>query len=317
MIKIDQASFKKKLLTLAILASAMVLTACSSSNSSTPPTEQSTSGVAYDGYLRNATVCVDENLNKQCDEGEPSATTGEGGQFSIPGLTDQQSKLPLVLQAVAGETIDEDSNQPVDNDFTYAAPAGSSTVSAFSTLIQAKKERLLAAGGLSVAEAETQAKRELATDLGIDPSIDLANYDAVAKSGASSTEGQLAANLHLVNQVLTRSISKATRSLGDAGNTNPAATLLAVVEKVAAKASAIKNKVDAEVLASGSVAADLDVEALDAILESTLNDPESQPEAVSQADLEQAAADANLAKDNIQDAAEPDADGTGGTGATS
>lgn len=309
----QEGSFKKKLLALAILAPAMTLTACSSSNNDGPaqPTSQSTSGVAYDGYLRNATICVDENLNRQCDEGEPSAITGAGGKFTIDGLTDVQAKLPLVLKAVAGETIDEDGGEPVDNDFTYLAPSGSQAVSAFSTIIQVKKERLIASG-TSVAEAETQAKLQLAIDLGIDQTIDLSDYDAVAGTG-TDTDGQLAANLHIVNQVLTRNIVEAQRNL-TGNSSSPAAALLAVIEKVSAKASVIKAKVDSAVQASGSVAADLDIEALDNILDGVLNDPDAQPEAITQEDLDQAAADAEAAKDAILDAAQPDA--TGGTGGT-
>jgi hypothetical protein len=313
MSKIQQGFFKKKLIAVAILAPAMALTACSNNNSAAAPT-QSTSGVAYDGYLRGANMCVDLNLNKQCDDGEPATTTTAGGQYTIAGLTEEQSKLPLVLKAIKDVTIDEDDGQPVDNDFTYLAPAGSKTVSAFSTIIQVKKERLIASG-VSAAEAEAQAKRSLANDLDIDPNIDLTDYDAVADSGVD-TDGQLAANLHLVNQILTRIIINAQVSLGGAGDANPGAALLAVVDKVSAKAGLIKAKVVAALEVIGSVAFDLNIGALDGIVGDIQDDADTQPDAITQADLDQAAADAEAAKTAILNAAEPDTPATGAGGST-
>lgn len=43
----------------------------------------SLSGAVIDGYIRGAIVCVDINSNLQCDAGEPTGTTGAGGQYTI------------------------------------------------------------------------------------------------------------------------------------------------------------------------------------------------------------------------------------------
>ncbi len=44
----------------------------------TPNSIQKISGIAIDGYLRGATICIDRNLNKMCDSDEPSGTDGQG-----------------------------------------------------------------------------------------------------------------------------------------------------------------------------------------------------------------------------------------------
>lgn len=321
---IPEKLFQKKFLALAILAPAMALTACGGGSSSSD-SGQATSGVAFDGYLRNATVCVDENLNKVCDPGEPSAKTGPGGQYTIEGLTEKQSKLPVVLEARAGETIDEDTisdenpdGTTVVDEFSFSAPAGSKTISPFSTIIQAKKERLIASGE-TVAEAERLAKRELATDLGVDPELDLANYDPIAQAKAGTgvdTENQDAKKLQIVSRILTRNLAETLQDPVLANSANRSAGLLLAVEKVAAKASAIKASVDAAVQQSGTSPTDLSPEQVNEVLETVSNDPSAKPDPVSQEELTEAEADVEKSKQALEEAAEPEQEGTGGTGAT-
>ena len=95
---------KKLKFPVAALATSMFLTACggggnAGGNPATgiidlggnpsvdnrPATDNTLSleGVAADGYLVGATICLDLNSNLSCDSGEPSATTGAGGVFSI------------------------------------------------------------------------------------------------------------------------------------------------------------------------------------------------------------------------------------------
>ena len=47
------------------------------------PTTTTLSGVVVDGYVSGATVYLDLNNNNSQDTGEPSATTGAGGQFTL------------------------------------------------------------------------------------------------------------------------------------------------------------------------------------------------------------------------------------------
>ncbi|MDG3085870.1 hypothetical protein P7F88_07080 [Vibrio hannami] len=70
---------------------------------------QSLSGQAADGYLYNATVCLDLNDNKVCDTSEPSVTTGENGEFTITGLNqDDIDNHGLIVEVIKDVTIDQD-----------------------------------------------------------------------------------------------------------------------------------------------------------------------------------------------------------------
>ena len=96
--------FNKTLLALAIpLAMAGCLDSGGSSSSSdggigggsTGADPISFSGRVADGYLNGATVCLDINENKKCDESDPSATSVAGGAFTITDATQaQRDKFP-------------------------------------------------------------------------------------------------------------------------------------------------------------------------------------------------------------------------------
>ena len=56
---------------------------------------KSVSGTAIDGYIKNATVCLDINSNDICDNGEPSTTTADDGTFSF--TTTQTGNYPIII----------------------------------------------------------------------------------------------------------------------------------------------------------------------------------------------------------------------------
>ena len=126
----------KTLKTLCKLLPILMMIACGSSSDNDSAT--SISGIAADGYLRDATVCLDIDNNGRCDDGEPSATTGEGGAYTLdPGDYDPEA-YPLVVEVTA-QTIDEDDDQAVGADYTLRAPAGKyGFVTPLTTLIQTK-----------------------------------------------------------------------------------------------------------------------------------------------------------------------------------
>jgi len=103
----------------------------------TPPStaESSIEGVAFDGLLANATVCVDLNENRDCDAGEPTAKTSATGTYKIEKLTAAQATgFTVLAKAVAGTTTNADA--PVTAGFTLAAPAGKAAViSPYTTLV--------------------------------------------------------------------------------------------------------------------------------------------------------------------------------------
>ena len=93
-------------------------------------------GVAQDGYLQDALVCLDVNLNGQCDADEPSTMTGPGGRFSISGVSgDTAQTAPILVMAQAGSTIDEDTQAPVSDSYSMYAPPGYQVVNPITSLV--------------------------------------------------------------------------------------------------------------------------------------------------------------------------------------
>ena len=103
-------------------------------------------GTAADGYLDNATVCLDLNLNGQCDTNEPTTTTGPGGQWTLDATAQQEQNAPVLVKATAGSTVDEDTGNAVAKDYALYAPAGYKNVNPVTSLVyqQAVKQGLIA-----------------------------------------------------------------------------------------------------------------------------------------------------------------------------
>ena len=104
----------------------------------TPTGTASISGVALDGLLAAATVCLDLNDNRDCDAAEPTTTTATDGSFKLTALLDADiAAHPVLVKAVAGTTMDGDTVVPAS--YLLAAPAGlGATVSPYTTLVQSE-----------------------------------------------------------------------------------------------------------------------------------------------------------------------------------
>ena len=230
---------------ISLVASAAFLAGCGGSSSSGGAATSPVSGVAFDGYLIGATVCADLNRNKACDAGEPTTTTSAPkGEFTL-NLTDAQKAFPLVLQANAG-TIDTDTNATPALPLTYSAPAGATTVSAITTVLQSKIEAALASGagaGKTQAQLNADANAALAAELGV-TDVDLLNTDVIAgKNNTGNTDAQreALAKLHLLNQVLTQQIATVlpAAQANAAGNNTAAFNALVSGLNVAAVIAAV------------------------------------------------------------------------------
>ncbi|MGR5259866.1 hypothetical protein ACPV5Q_07805 [Vibrio astriarenae] len=173
------------------LTSAIVMVGCDggSSSSSTNPSPTSTtySVKAIDGYLRNAKVWLDINRDFLHDEGtEPSAVTGEGGvaDLDVSGIENYQD-YQLVVHAIAGETIDEDTideanptGQVMQGSMVLSAPAGESNItplSSFVNLLINKKPNALD-DPEQREQLKQQAVNEAANQLGLNPDTLLDDY---------------------------------------------------------------------------------------------------------------------------------------------
>src|SRR6056297_2716990 len=102
----------------------LLLTACegggggsdTSSATSTPtttsePTASTLSGTVADGYLQGARVFLDRNGNRVYDSGEPMTMSATGGAFTLSINPGEEQRYPVVVEVIAGVTIDEDDGQ--------------------------------------------------------------------------------------------------------------------------------------------------------------------------------------------------------------
>ena len=89
----------KKYLTLSLIAAVGIFTGCgggggsSDSSSSNQQNLTDINGKVVDGYVKNATVCIDLNNNFQCDKNEPSTTSDSNGNYSFKNIENKNYTL--------------------------------------------------------------------------------------------------------------------------------------------------------------------------------------------------------------------------------
>ena len=132
-----------------------------------------------DGYISGALVFADTDADRQFDAGEASDTTDSDGDIILVGPTGN-----LVLE---GGT-DIASNKAFAGQ--YLAPAGSAVITPITTVIFEIAQLPPASNDFVAAESA------LETAFGIDPAVDLVNFDQIA--GALSTDPGIAADGALV-----------------------------------------------------------------------------------------------------------------------
>ncbi len=152
----------------------------------------SVSGVVADGYLVGAKVFSDRNGNKKWDDGEPSATTVDGGKYELEG--ENLDKYPLVVE-VSVTVIDEDTGKVVGKPYVLSAPIGKPEfISPITTLIQARIEK----DGLTVKEAEDAIQTQLGTNADL--------FSDYIETGGTPSEDQK--NLRKVAQVVANAFGE-------------------------------------------------------------------------------------------------------------
>lgn len=171
-------------------ASSVGLVGCGGGSSDYPEII-SLEGKAIDGYLANATVCVDENANFQCDQGEESTTTDGAGNFEL--LSADEDSL-LVLESTEN-TVDLTTGQAVGEGLHLTAPFDATSITPLTTLAVSKAQ----VEGVSYA----QAKSDIATAVGVPNGVDIDNYDYVAAQEDGSDE---AASIHVLANVVAKLI---------------------------------------------------------------------------------------------------------------
>ncbi len=94
-------------------------------------TQQSKSfnGILVDGYIKDATVCLDLNKNNECEEAEPKTTTNEDGEFSFSNiLVDENSTLNFLAYGGVDTSTQKPFHETFNLNTTYDTLSESSLV---------------------------------------------------------------------------------------------------------------------------------------------------------------------------------------------
>ncbi|MCW8334297.1 hypothetical protein [Vibrio paucivorans] len=251
---------KRSLLAIAVAAT---LAACGSDDTSSTgstnedATTTSLTAKAADGYLVGANACLDLNGDKVCNDDEPSSVTGDGGEFTISGITQEQLEQGVILiEIVENQTIDLDNPDTVlTKSYTLSAPPGSDFISPITTLIQNEVEN-----GNTIEQATASVQQQLGTELDITEDY----VEAKASSDYSEEQQTEFENLHRVAQVAATIMADNTEILEEAasgaGISVEELTSL-IIEEVTAVIAEIAVQVeqqeDAETFDSSVVAGDI------------------------------------------------------------
>ncbi len=143
---------------------------------------------AIDGYLNGALVWLDVNGDFQNNPDEPTATSTAGGNavLDVTDVTDPE-KYSVIVRAIKGKTIDEDTNKVVAADYVMSAPAGQTHVTPLSTLVHVELKRTTSDTDdeATKAAAQTAAEKKIADQLGIPEEDVLGDYVAENKDEAA------------------------------------------------------------------------------------------------------------------------------------
>ncbi|MCD8522254.1 MAG: hypothetical protein LRY66_11535 [Saccharospirillaceae bacterium] len=200
----------------------------------TPPDPVTLSGKAADGYLSNARVCLDTNSNLKCDANEPTTTTGEGGSYTLDITEEQNNTYSIVVEAIAGETIDEDNpGTPISKSYSLSAPAGETFISPLSSLVQNAMRS-------NAALTPEDAANQIRTALGLPEDSDILS-DYVAAADTDIHE-----RAQFITAVLANAIEQSQTNAGGNGlsDTQFGPVLNAIFGRIIAQSEDIVDAID-------------------------------------------------------------------------
>lgn len=206
----------------------------------------SLTGKVADGYLQNATVCLDLNGNKACDSDEPSATTDANGDYTIKNLSQADiDKYPVIVKVIAGTTIDSDyGTTPLAKSYTMSAPPGKGEfISPLTTMVQTQLE---SKPNSTVEQVESQ----LLTSMGqTDEDVSLFTDYVAEGANANNEDASDYDLLHKLAQVTATTISTQIEAAEAAVTLSPEqfdALIQIVVSAVIEEIPSIINAVDTD-----------------------------------------------------------------------
>lgn len=193
-------------LLLTLAGTAALLTGCGGGGGSTVP-ETNTPALSsvpvtvIDGAIKNATVCLDKNLNGACDSDEPSGKTDAAGNVILQVAAQDAGKFPILAQ-VGTDAVDAD-HGPVTTAFVMKAPADKpAVVSPLTTLVQTTIE----SSGASTAAAEAAVQAQIGLNVSL--------FQDFTKSSTSES-----ANLGTIARMVVVTTQEQTNTLAGAVGT--------------------------------------------------------------------------------------------------
>ncbi len=221
----------------------------SSSSDTAAVNPSAISGTVADGYLEDAMVCLDYDLDGLCTEADPYVMSTTNGAYTIPadvlkafGIADP-SLYPIIVKTIPGTTRDLDTGI-LDKEVVLKAPAGKPEfVSPITTMVQKKIETAKAAG-------VTKTPDEAAEDVKGDLQMDVNPFDNYVAKKADDTLDQASKEMfdkvHMVAQAVTRTMATMQETFKTTASPDIDLDVIinAVVEKVMEQLPAILADVD-------------------------------------------------------------------------
>ena len=264
---------KKKLSTLALVATAVLLAACGGGGGGSGSANALT-GVAVDGYLQGATVFMDMNRNGVLDAGEPSTVTDLNGRYALDysGVTGAITGLPVVVTG----GVDSDTgfafagklSAPVD------AAKQAQVVTPLTTLVDAMvaqelaadissaKQKVAAALGLTVDQLSTDPVAAIVSNPGIYTTAVALQRSIQMLASANAVSGEAS---HESQERVIRALATAIRSQTSAVDVSQLVASVPLSSSTAAQqlATAVTNSVKTGLDSSGHDGAKAALRAMD------------------------------------------------------
>jgi hypothetical protein len=188
-------------------------------------------GRAIDGYVANATLWLDANLNGVLDAGEPSTITDRSGNFQLAfELGDFDRNRDGALGPDEGRIIaqggfDVSTGEPRTS--PLSAPPGSTVISPLTTLVDTVARQN---PGLGFAAAEERVRTALELPAG----VEMTRFDPIQAAAAGD---ERAATMQAAAAVVSDTIAQVSRVLDEAGSLDARGAAAAVTDALARQVS--------------------------------------------------------------------------------
>jgi hypothetical protein len=186
----------KNVLILAVATSLLVYSGCGGSGSSSASGASESSlansdvltGRLIDGYIREATVCLDNNANGYCDENEPKATTDILGAYTISSDAYNTSLLAYGGVDIATQK---------EFKLVYCAPAQSGVITSLTTMLYFMETN----------STRSNSQELLKNAFGISQAVNIKTFDPLDAQNILSADGTAVLSAQLRLQIYMHSLA--------------------------------------------------------------------------------------------------------------